>query len=109
MSPLPDRDGSRSTHLPACRACRHFGLHPEELAVDLSGTSPKETDGLCVVHRARAGEGYCVLCGRREPWVLLHEGSVVGCCRPCFVASFGEGQAAWIEATWGVLDRAADL
>lgn len=92
-----------------CLACEHYLCEPRELAVDRTGTSPDEADGLCGVHRGRLTEGACVLCGRRMPWVMLQEQSDIGACRPCFEACFGEGEARRIEAAWAELDRALNL
>ena len=64
-----------------CLACEHYGVDLRELAVDVNGTSKDEADALCMPHRARLTEGACVLCGCREPWVMLHDSSDIGACR----------------------------
>jgi hypothetical protein len=92
-----------------CLACSHFGQSPAMPAVDLTGRSKDEADSLCVMHRARLTEGYCVLCGRREAWVVLHETSDIGSCRPCYAGRFGEPAAQQVEAVWSALDDAASL
>lgn len=93
----------------ACFACTHFGLRPVMPAVDHTGRSDDEADSLCSTHRARTTEGYCVLCGRREAWLVLHDESDIGACRPCYAARFGEAAAQAVEATWERLDRASSL
>lgn len=49
------------------------------------------------------------MCGRREAWVVLHEKSDIGACRPCFVRCFSEDAARGVEAAWRSLDEAASL
>jgi hypothetical protein len=93
----------------ACLACTYFGLRPAMAAADPTGLSKDEADTLCWVHRARLTEGFCVLCGRREAWVVLHDQSDIGACRPCYAARFGETAAAALEATWLSLEAAATL
>ena len=83
-----------------CLACEHYDIQPRELAVDVTGTSRDEADALCRPHRARLTEGGCVLCGRREPWVMIHETSDIGACRPCFAGRFGEERAQQVEDAW---------
>jgi hypothetical protein len=78
-------------------------------AVDRAGTSTDEADALCVRHRAFLTEGFCVVCGRREAWLVLHETSDIGACRPCFVRCFDEDAARSVEAAWKALDEAASL
>jgi hypothetical protein len=78
-------------------------------AVDSAGISRDEADSLCVTHRARLTEGYCVLCGRREAWLVLHDESDIGACRPCYAGRFGEPAAQAVEATWEAQDHAANL
>lgn len=93
----------------ACMACAHSGLSPVMPAVDRDGTSNDEADALCARHRSFLTEGFCVVCGRREAWVVLHETSDIGGCRPCFVVCFGEDAARGVEAAWRSLDEAASL
>ncbi len=93
----------------ACLACTHFGLHPVMPSVDPSGHSKDEADSLCSTHRARMTEGACVLCGRRQAWLVLHETSDIGSCRPCYAARFGEEAARDVEAVWRSLDVAGSL
>lgn len=92
-----------------CLACDHYDCQPRELAVDLDGLSKDEADALCALHRGRLTEGACVLCGRRLPWVMLHESSDVGACRPCFVSCFGEAAACDVEVAWRTLEWARSL
>jgi hypothetical protein len=92
-----------------CLACTHFGLLPVMPSVDPSGRSKDEADSLCTRHRARMTEGACVLCGRRESWLVLHEKSDIGSCRPCYAALFGEEAARDVEAVWRALDVAGSL
>lgn len=92
-----------------CLACAHYGCEPRQLAIDVLGTSSDEADALCALHRARMTEGACVLCGRRRPWVGLHETSDVAACRPCFASTFGEGEAKRLENAWAELERLGSL
>jgi hypothetical protein len=92
-----------------CLACTHFGLQPAFPAVDPSGASEDEANDLCVRHRAFLTEGFCVLCGRREAWLVIHDQSDIGACRPCYAARFGEEAAQAVETTWEALDQAANL
>jgi hypothetical protein len=92
-----------------CMACEQYEVEPRELAVDVNGSSKDEADALCVPHRARLTEGSCVFCGRREPWVMLHESSDIGACRPCYVARFGEEAAREIELAWQTMNWARKL
>ena len=85
-----------------CVACEAYGVLPASLAVDPACRSKREADALCAPHRARMTEGYCVLCGRREPWVSPWPGSAIGACEPCFRARFGRTHA---EAVAVELDR----
>ena len=93
----------------ACFACTHFGFEPALPAVDQTGASSDEADSLCSRDRARMTEGYCVLCGRREAWLVLHDESDIGACRPCYAGRFGELAAQAVEATWEAQDQAANL
>jgi hypothetical protein len=93
----------------ACLACVHFGLEPALPAVDQAGVSGDEADSLCSKCRARMTEGFCVLCGRREAWLVLHEKSDIGACRPCYAGRFGEPAAQAVEAVWEAQDQAANL
>ena len=77
----------------ACAMCTFFGIRPPAPAVDPEGK-------FCMVHRARAGEGSCVLCGRRLPWAVLEDASRVGCCRPCYAELYGEEEAHDLEEAW---------
>jgi hypothetical protein len=45
-----------------CAACTYYGMDPVSLSVDPACRSNDEADRLCVLHRARMTEGYCVLC-----------------------------------------------
>ena len=76
-----------------CAACVYYELSPVELAVDPACQSKDEADRLCRVHRARCTEGYCVLCGRREPWVSPWPKSDIGACELCFRVVFGKAHA----------------
>jgi hypothetical protein len=102
-------DGKNPDEPRLCFACSHFGLQPAMLAVDLTGRSEDEADSLCVRHRAFLTEGFCVLCGRRETWLVLHDKSDIGACRSCYTARFGEEAAQAVETTWEALDQAANL
>jgi hypothetical protein len=93
----------------SCRVCGYWSGSGVELAVDADGMSPREVDGLCTLHRARATEGACVLCGRRWPWLMLKSGGRVGVCRPCFVGQEGEEAAQEKEVYWAQLERNAEL
>lgn len=79
-----------------CVACAYYELVPASLAVDPACRSKDEADALCVLHRARATEGFCVLCGRREPWVSPWPKSDIGACELCYRVTFGSvmGDAA---------------
>ena len=92
-----------------CLACTHFGLEPAMPAVDPAGNSKDEADSLCVRHRAYLTEGFCILCGRREAWLVLHDQSDIGACRSCYAARFGEPAAQAVEACWEALDHASRL
>jgi len=76
-----------------CVACDYYGLVSPSLAVDPACQSKDEADALCMVHRARTTEGYCVLCGHRAPWVSPWEKSDIGACERCFRVAFGNAQA----------------
>jgi len=79
-----------------CAACEAYGLVPASLAVDSACQSKDEVDQLCMLHRARATEGFCVLCGRREPWASPWPKSDIGACELCYRVTFGSvmGDAA---------------
>ena len=77
-----------------CVACEYYGVQPLSLAVDPGCCSENEADALCAPHRAKMTEGYCVLCGRREPWVSPWEDSNVGCCEGCYRGMFGDARTA---------------
>src|SRR6185503_15620873 len=66
---------------------------PLELSVDPACRSREEADALCAMHRARMTEGFCVLCGRREPWVSPWPSSEIGACERCYRVVFGDPQA----------------
>jgi hypothetical protein len=72
-----------------CVACEAYGIWPPALSVDPACRSKDEADALCTVHRARATEGACVLCGRRVPWVSPWLGSDIGACELCFRVLYG--------------------
>jgi hypothetical protein len=76
-----------------CVACQYYGLSPGALSVDPGCQSTNEVDALCMVHRARCTEGYCVLCGHRAAWVSPWPTSVIGTCPPCFQGVFGMAEA----------------
>jgi hypothetical protein len=81
-----------------CVACAYYEIVPASLAVDPACQSKDEADALCAVHRARATEGYCVLCGRREPWVSPWPKSDIGACELCYRVSFGSKTADAVAA-----------
>ena len=91
----------------ACTMCEFWDGPVVRPAVDAAGTSPLEVDGLCVLHRARATEGACILCGRGWPWVLMRPGSQVGVCRPCYVEQEGRKGAEDLEQYWKALSQCA--
>lgn len=76
-----------------CAACAYYGIAPAALSVDPACRSTDEADALCALHRARATEGYCVLCARRKPWMSPWPQSEIGACEPCFKVRFGHAQA----------------
>lgn len=78
-----------------CVACTYYGVERISLAVDPACRSKDEADRLCVLHRARCTEGYCVLCGRREPWVSPWPHSDIGACELCYRVVFGSEQGDW--------------
>jgi hypothetical protein len=92
-------------HARICVACAYYGVMPASLAVDHSSRSTDEADALCTLHRARCTEGYCVLCGRRAPWMSPFPKSDVGCCQLCYMVLYGVEAAEALEASWG--DQAA--
>lgn len=91
----PTSDGIRDR---LCLVCRRFDFDPPALAVDRGAGD--EGDLLCARHRALAKEGYCVLCGRREPAMKLTIDCSIGWCRPCFVDRVGEEATRQAEAQW---------
>ena len=95
-----ERSGRKPAKGRPCEACRLFRIDPPAVAGDPTGDSRAEADSLCMVHRARAGEGSCVLCGRRLPWKYLLEGMGFAPCRSCFVEFFGERGARDLEEIW---------
>jgi hypothetical protein len=76
-----------------CVACEYYGSSRLELSVDPACQSRDEADALCATHRARMTEGFCVLCGRREPWVSPWPHSEIGACEACYRVVFGNPQA----------------
>lgn len=72
-----------------CVACEYYEVLPVSLSVDPAGQSSDEVDALCTNHRAKATEGLCVPCGRREPWASPWPGSAIGACEVCFRIVFG--------------------
>jgi hypothetical protein len=87
-----------------CLVCRHYAIDPPAPAVEPEGHSEREIDALCVVHRARASEGYCALCGRRAPWIRFTIDSRIGWCRPCITERLGEDAARRAEEAWADLE-----
>ncbi len=81
-----------------CVACEYYGAGPLELSVDPACRSREEADALCTRHRARMTEGFCVLCGRREPWVSPWPNSEIGACEGCYRVVFGDPQADAVAA-----------
>lgn len=77
-----------------CVACATYGIRPASLSVDPACRSDREADRLCGLHRARMTEGYCVLCGRREPTVSPFPRSAIGSCGPCLRVLTGEAAVA---------------
>jgi hypothetical protein len=75
-----------------CVACAYYGLASPSLAVDPACQSSEEADALCMAHRARMTEGYCVLCGHRAPWVSPWPSSNIGACELCFRVVFGNAE-----------------
>lgn len=71
-----------------CVVCDFYEIAPVSLSVDPACRSSRDVDALCSVHRARATEGYCVLCARRKPWVSPWPESRIGSCEPCFRERF---------------------
>ena len=81
-----------------CVACTYYGTGLLSLSVDPACRSKDEADRLCGLHRARMTEGYCVLCGRREPWVSPWPQSDIGSCERCYRVVFGTEQGDWAAA-----------
>lgn len=90
-----------------CVACTYYGLVPAALAVDPACQSKDEADALCVLHRARATEGFCVLCGRREPWSSPWPKSDIGACELCYRVTFGNDRGEVAAAELARQRRAA--
>ena len=90
-----------------CVACDYYRTAPASLAVDPACTSADEADALCVLHRARMTEGFCVLCGRREPWVSPWPNSDIGACELCFRVLFEDAHADAVAAELTRLKRRA--
>jgi|SRR5579862_4415771 len=83
-----------------CVACEYYVLRPVELSVDPACQSSNEADALCARHRARMTEGYCVLCGRREPWASPWPKSDIGSCEECYRDLFGSADADLAAGCW---------
>jgi len=90
-----------------CAACTYYGVDPVSLSVDPACQSKDEVDRLCARHRARATEGFCVLCGRREPWASPWEKSDVGACELCYRVLFGAELADDVAAEFARQRRRA--
>ena len=90
-----------------CAACAYYGVEPVSLSVDPACRSRDEAYRLCALHRARCTEGYCVLCGRRAPWVSPWKASDIGACEPCYRVIFGADLADGVAAELGLLPRRA--
>jgi hypothetical protein len=75
-----------------CAACMYYELVPASIAVGTGRASNDEADALCVLHRARGTEGFCVLCGRREPWSSPWPKSDIGACELCYRVIFGNAR-----------------
>ena len=90
-----------------CAACACYGVVPISLSVDPACQSKDEVDRLCMSHRARATEGFCVLCGRREPWVSPWPHSDVGACELCYRVLFGAELADDVAAEFARQRRRA--
>lgn len=90
---------------PLCWVCCRLKMVPILSSVDATGTSVDEVDELCVVHRSRATEGYCVRCARRTPWVPLDDAQEIGLCRSCAVEVWGEERTRSLEHEGRVLEE----
>lgn len=106
-------DGTRR-RWPRCVVCYLFNLRPIRYSVDRSQNPTCEADTLCVIHRARATEGYCVMCARRAVWAIIFKDTETGCCRACFAKQYGtrwarqleRGRKGWPEGLWYLRDAA---
>ena len=82
----------------ACSICRFWATPCPGRVWNPEGPHSLELQGLCMVHRARASEGTCILCGRRLPWMLMSAWSRLGFCRPCYLVRAGEKEAVALVA-----------
>jgi hypothetical protein len=53
-------------------------------------------------------EGFCVLCGRREPWASPWPKSQIGACERCYRVAFGDEEGDAVAAEFG-RETPADL
>ena len=90
---------------PLCWVCHRLKVAPVLSSVEANGDSGDEMDELCVVHRARATEGYCVRCARRTPWLPLDDAQEIGLCRSCAVEVLGEERTRSLELAGRVLEE----
>lgn len=90
-----------------CVACEYYEVLPVSLSVDPACGSTDEVDALCTSHRAKATEGLCVLCGRREPWASPWPKSAIGACELCFRVTFGNTRGELAAAELARQRRAA--
>jgi hypothetical protein len=90
---------------PICWVCRRLMVVPGFSSVDATGDSGDEMDELCIVHRARATEGYCVRCARRTPWLPLDDAQEIGLCRTCAVGVLSEERTRSLEHEGRVLEE----
>lgn len=80
-----------------CAACPAIGVPPFRPAIPQKDERISRPDDLCRVHRARATEGACVLCGSRLVWMEIHQGGGFGSCRACYATVWGEDEASRLE------------
>jgi hypothetical protein len=90
-----------------CVACEDYRLAPMSLAVDPACRSRDEVDALCILHRARATEGYCVVCGHCAPWASPWPASDIGACELCYRVTFGNERGDLAAAELARLRRKA--
>ena len=76
-----------------CAACPHIGVPPLRPAV-------ARPEDLCMVHRARATQGACVICGRRLPWMEIQRGIGIGSYRASHGATWREEEVIRLEESW---------